>query len=255
MTDDASSEFKDRIALVTGASKGIGRACVQTLASKGAKVFFTYRNEDKSVRNLLAWGEASGASVFGLLADATDPDSYGRVRSCLIERAESRLDILVNNVGDPIRRSTFLESGADLWRQCFDLNVHTAVRATLTFLPLMMQSGAAVVVNVSSIAGTTTGAGDSLHYGAAKAALDTFTVGLAREMKGHPVRVVGVAPGIIDTSFHDRHSSPDRMQRLVEQTPLARAGTAEEVADVVAWLASDRSSYVSGAVVRITGGR
>ena len=250
---DACYDFTGRTALVTGGSKGIGRGCVEAFARGGAKVAFTYRREDGSVRDLLAWGQGHGFSVYGVQADAADAMSYGPLFDAVYTFTEGSLHILVNNVGDAISRSTFAASDDALWVNCLTLNFLSATRASRTFLPLLQKGPGAVIVNVSSIAGSTTGAGDSLHYGVSKAALDTFTVGLARELK--TVRVVGVAPSAIDTDFQVRHSSPERLRKIVDQVPIGRIGTVQEVVDVITFLASDRARYVSGTVVKISGGR
>jgi 3-oxoacyl-[acyl-carrier protein] reductase len=245
--------FAGKTVLVTGGSKGIGLACVRAFAEAGATVFYTFRDEDQSVAELKAW--AKGRDVAGCRSDATDAAAVTALVDGIGAATGGALDVLVNNVGDAVRRSSFADSDDALWTASLEVNLMSAVRMTRAFLPLLKASPAGVVVNMSSIAGTTTGAGDSLHYGVAKAALDTFTKGVAREMAGTPVRVVGVAPSAIDTDFQTRHSSPDRLQKIVDQTPLRRVGTAEEVAETVLFLASDKASYISGDTVMLTGGR
>lgn len=241
--------FSGKSVLVTGGSKGIGLACVTAFAEAGARVFFTYRKDDSSVAALAERG------VTGYPSDATDAKAVTALASDIAQATGGTLDVLVNNVGDAVRRSSFADSDDALWQASLDVNLMSAIRTTRAFLPLLKASATGVVVNMSSIAGTTTGAGDSLHYGVAKAALDTFTRGLAREMTGTQVRVVGVAPSAIDTDFQTRHSSPDRLQKIVDQTPLGRVGTAEEVAETVLFLASDKAGYISGDTVMLTGGR
>ncbi len=178
--DNERQDSAGRVALVTGGSKGIGRSCVQHLASDGAKVGFTCRKDDESVRSLLDWAQDAGLDAFKILSDASDTAAYDSLLKAVGERTRGKLDILINNVGDPIRRSSFANSDPQLWEQCLNLNLLSAVRTTLTFLPMLRKSSAAAIINISSMAGTTTGAGDSLHYGVSKAALETFTVGRAR---------------------------------------------------------------------------
>ena len=248
-------DFTDRLVLVTGGSKGIGRACVELFALGGADVLFTYRRKDNSVDVLLEWAGTTSGKVTGLRSDALVAKDRKTLHKFVEDREGGHLDILVNNVGDAIRRSSFEQSDEVLWQRSFDINLGTATSLTRAFLPMLKKSAGGVVVNISSIAGKTTGAGDSLHYGVSKAALDTFTVGLAREVKGTNLRIVGVAPSAIDTDFQVRHSSDNRLHKIIEQTPLGRIGTAKEVANVVGFLASDLASYISGVVVPITGGR
>ncbi|MBP9853714.1 MAG: SDR family oxidoreductase [Candidatus Omnitrophica bacterium] len=240
--------------LVTGGSKGIGREVVKKLASARNKVFFTFRKNDDAVKGLLSWGKKNKYFVQGVASDAVDPDSYP-VLFKNIQKETKSLDILVNNVGDVLRRSSFEESDEQLWNDAFQINVFSTLRATKIFLPLLKKSKSPVIVNVSSIAGRSSGAGDSLHYGVSKAAVDTLTVGWARELGKYGIRVVGVAPSAIDTDFQRKHSSPERLKKIIDQTPLGRIGTPEEVAEIIAFLCSERAAYISGDTVYITGGR
>ena len=237
-----------RQVLITGGSKGIGAACVKAFSSMGDVVFFTYRSRDESVDNLCRTSQATG-----IQSDATDAKAYPGLLNKILSTTES-LDVLVNNVGDAIRRSSFLESDDQLWEDALNINLLTALRATRSFMPLLQRRHGGVIINISSIAGTTTGAGDSLHYGVAKAALDTFTKGLAREMDSR-VRVCGVAPSAIDTDFQSRLSSPERVKKIIDQTPLGRIGEAEEVAKTVVFLSSTEASYISGDTILMSGGR
>lgn len=243
-----------RRVLVTGGSRGIGRACVTLFATCGARVAFTYRNDEQAAENLVLWARDRSFAVDAVRADAADLATYDRLADAVSSRLGG-LDILVNNVGDAIRRSTFAQSDDALWMDSLTVNLLSSVRATRALRSLLVASDAGVVVNISSIAATTTGAGDSLHYGVAKAALNTFTLGLAREFAGTPVRSVGVTPSAIDTDFQKRHSSTERLEKIVAQTPSGRIGTADEVAWTIALLASPRSAYINGAILPVTGGR
>lgn len=246
--------LRHRNVLVTGGSRGIGRACVKLFATCGAQVLFTYRNGREAADRLVSWAGEHGRSVFALQSDAADAASYDSLQASVAAQLGG-LDILVNNVGDAVRRSSFANSDDALWVDSLTINLLSAVRATRALRPLLVASDAGVVVNISSIAAITTGAGDSLHYGVAKAALNTFTIGLAKEFAGTAVRAVGVSPSAIDTDFQTRHSSAERLKAIVAQTPAARVGTAAEVAWAVALLASPRSAYINGAVLPVTGGR
>lgn len=245
-------DFTGKNVLVTGGSKGIGRAVVEGFAGLGARVFFTYRTQDDSVRSLIASGTAG--MIEGIASDATDPSSYASLRATMEKRVMA-LDVLMNNVGDAVRRSPFLESDDALWTETMNLNVLSAVRATKTVLPLLAKASTGVIVNMSSIAAHNGGTGDSLHYAVSKGALITLTRGLVHEVKGTPIRVVGVAPSAIDTDFQKKHSSAERRKKIIETTPLGRMGAPREVADVVVFLASDGASYITGETIFITGGR
>jgi 3-oxoacyl-[acyl-carrier protein] reductase len=246
-------DFAEKFILITGGSKGIGKACVQAFSERNASVIFTYRKYDQSVEELLDGGR--NKYVTALKYDAIDVASYAPLIQEIDKITEGKLDVLVNNVGDALKRSSFENSGMDLWQQSIDINLMTVVRSTYAFLPFLRASGNGVVVNISSIAGTTTGAGDSLHYGVTKAAVDVFTKGLAREMKDGKVRIVGVAPSAIDTDFQTRHSSAERLKTIVNQTPIGRIGTPEEVANMVLFVASSEASLISGETILMTGGR
>jgi 3-oxoacyl-[acyl-carrier protein] reductase len=246
-------DFSGRIALVTGASKGIGRAIVMGLASQGASVLFTYRTQDDSVKTLEAWAKENGAKVRSLQCDHVKESACDILRSA-IEKGDG-LDILINNVGDVLRRSSFEDSDDRLWEDAINVNVLSMVRSIRTSLPFLKKSGRACIVNVSSIAGISGGGGDSLHYATSKGAVNTFTKGLAKELTKIGIRVIGVAPSAIDTDFQTKHSSSERIERIVAGTPIGRIGTAEEVADVVVYLASNAASYISGETIRIAGGR
>ncbi len=247
-------DFSGKVVLVTGGSKGIGRACVQGFASLGAHVLFTYRKEDDSVRSLASWAESVRGSVEPIEHDATDAPGYARLAE-RITSSRGALDVLVNNVGDVIRRSSFFESDDELWQGTFDRNVLSMVRATRSLLPALCNSKSAAVVNVASIAGVSGGSGDSLHYASCKGVVITFTRGLVKELKGTSVRVNAVAPSAIDTDFQRVHSSQERVDRIVAGTPLGRIGTPEEVADAVVFLASEGASFIHGETIMITGGR
>ena len=247
------NKFRNKNILVTGGSKGIGRACVESFSAAGAKVIFTYRSDDDSLKTLLERYDRD--IMVGVQFNSLHYDSYPRFVDTVKDFVGNKLDVLVNNVGDPIRRSSFEESDDDLWNDCLSINLLTTIKATRLFLPMLRKSEKGVIVNISSIAGTTTGAGDSLHYGVAKSALDTFTRGLAREMTDGAIRVVGVAPSAIDTDFQTRHSDEDRLQKIVGQTPIGRIGTVNEVAETVLFLSSENASYISGDTLLMTGGR
>ncbi|OGL70613.1 hypothetical protein A3B32_03570 [Candidatus Uhrbacteria bacterium RIFCSPLOWO2_01_FULL_53_9] len=255
MLDNAilTNVFSNRTALVTGASKGIGRAVVMSLASQGAHVLFTYRTNDNSVVTLKEWARTKHVQVTGVLCDHTDAFSDADLRAAIVD--VGRLDILVNNVGDVVKRATFEESDDHLWRAAVEINLMAPVHITRLCLPWLARSDRAAIVNVSSIAGCHGGSGDSLHYASAKGALNIFTKGLAKELALKGIRVNGVAPSAIDTDFQTRHSSPERVARVVAGTPMGRMGTAQEVADVVVFLASDGASYISGETILIAGGR
>ncbi|MDO8435354.1 MAG: SDR family oxidoreductase [bacterium] len=247
-------DFSGKLVLITGGSKGIGRATVEAFATLGATTLFTYRTEDASVSELLWWAKEKGVLVRGVQCDSCNVGDYQKL-SAAVAAEGGKLDALINNVGDVVRRSSFESSDDDLWVQAITVNVLATVRATRILLPYVYAASNGVIVNISSIAAETTGAGDSLHYGVSKSAVNTFTKGLAKEMKGRAVRVVGVAPSAVDTDFQRKHSSEERLQKIIDQTPLGRMAEPEEVARVIVFLASPAASYISGETILVSGGR
>jgi len=171
----------------------------------------------------------------------------------IIKKKKKTLNILVNNVGDAVSRSSFVKSTDKLWSENFDLNLFSAVRTSRAFLKIFKKTKNMSIINIGSIAGKSGGYGDSIHYGASKAALHVFSKALARELNG--IRVNCVAPSAIDTDFQKRLSTKKRIKRIISESPIKRLGKTDEVADLVTFLASEKASYINGAVIFMTGGR
>lgn len=239
--------FKNKNILITGGSKGIGRKTAEIFLSLGAKVTITYRKDDNTVKSL----KKMGINCIKLDSLA---DSYTKNLSKFLAK-NKKLDILINNVGDAVKRTAFEVSDIQTWRKSFELNFFTTITTTFLALPYLKKSASGNIINISSIAAATTGAGDSLHYGVAKAAINSFTHGLAKELGQYNIRVNAVAPSIIDTDFQSRHSSKDRISKIISQTPLGKIGNVDEVAWPIIFLCSSYSSYISGECLYIDGGR
>jgi len=150
-----------------------------------------------------------------------------------------------------------MDSTDELWKKSIDLNLMSTVRSTLILSKKLTNSRSAVVVNISSIAGRAGGSGDSLHYGVAKGAVNVLTSGLAREFrkKKFNIRVIAIAPSIVDTDFQKRHSSKKRLKTIINQTPIKRIAQPEEIARLAFWLSLPESNYISGDTIYVTGGR
>ena len=251
MEIEKAFDFSGKNVVITGGTKGIGRSIVRSFVSLNANVFTTYRQEDKSVKTIK--NECDNNLELKRL-DATTSDAAIDLFNWLNSRV-NKIDVLINNVGDALKRSSFKNSNVALWKSCFAVNFFSTVDHCHKLFPLLNSANSSVIINVSSIAGKTSGAGDSLHYGVSKAALDYFTKGLAKEWGKYNIRVNGVAPSAIDTGFQKRLSSDKRIKKIIEQTPLGRIGTSGEVASVVVFLSSNLASYISGETVMITGGR
>jgi len=246
-------DLNGKVAIVTGGSSGIGRATALALANCGAAVCVNYhRNEagaDEAMKQILA----NGGKAITVQADVTkSPDV-----TALIERASSELGpivVLVNNAASLIERFRILELSEQRWDEVINLNLKSAFLCCKAVAPSMMERKTGTVINLSSIAGRNGGALGSIHYSAAKGGLITFTKGLAKELAPFGIRVNAVSPGVIDTPYHEQFSSPEMMKGYVNGIPLGRVGRAEEVAKVIAFLASDASSYLAGETIEINGG-
>lgn len=242
-----------RAALVTGAGVGIGRAIAESLAAAGAFVgVHCFRSRDDANRTLATIRQRGGDGVV-LPADLSDDNAAARLIDQFVEAA-TRLDILVNNAGSPIERRTIEDCPIDLWRQILDTNLTSAFVVTQQAIPHLKRSGHGVIVNNLSLSVQTGGANGAGPYAVAKGGLQVLTRTLAREL-APDVRVNAIMPGVIETRHHEVFSSPERMEQYRRETPLARNGTADEVASVVRFLVSDEARFVTGALIDINGGR
>jgi 3-oxoacyl-[acyl-carrier protein] reductase len=242
-----------KVALVTGASSGIGRAAVESLAAKGARVAINYHRNQAGAEAACAEIVNNGGSAIVVQADVTQSSAV----ESLVARTVSEfgpIDILVNNAGSLVERLRILELTEERWDEVIDLNLKSAFLCCRAVAASMMERKTGAIVNVSSIAGRTGGALGSIHYSAAKGGLITFTKGLAKEMAPHGVRVNAVSPGVIDTAFHQQFSTPEAMKNYVGMIPLGRVGTPAEVGEVICFLASDGASYLAGETIEINGG-
>lgn len=266
-------DFTDKVVLVTGASSGIGRATAEFFGKCGAKVAVSYLSNkdgaDAAVAAIekagLSLGAAAGSSGqteietksgsrgFAVQADVTKNADIDRMIS-EVEKNLGAIDILVNNAGSLVERLRTAELTEERWDEVFALNVKSAFFAAKAVIPKMLEKGSGVIVNVTSIAGRNGGALGSIHYSAAKGAMLTMTKGLAKEFASQGIHVNAVSPGVIDTPFHETFSTPEAMKNFANIIPKGRVGTSEEVARVIAFLASDASAYLCGETIEINGG-
>lgn len=246
-------DFTGKTVLVTGASSGIGRATAELFAECGANVAITYLRNEKGANEVVAKINEFGGKSMAIQADFSTNDA---VKST-VERVEAELgavDILVNNAGSLVERLRTLELTEERWDEVFALNSKSAFFAAQAVIPKMLEKGAGVIVNVTSIAGRNGGAPGSIHYSSAKAAILTMTKGLAKEFAKEGIRVNAVSPGVIDTPYHETFTTSEVMQNLRNTIPMGREGRPAEVASVIAFLASDAASYLCGETIEINGG-
>jgi 3-oxoacyl-[acyl-carrier protein] reductase len=242
-----------RVALVTGAGVGIGRATAIALARAGAAVGVHYHTSEEAARKTAETIQAEGGTAYLLPADLTVEAEANRVVDRLVEAA-GRLDILFNNAGSPLRMVPIEECPTELWRKIFDVNVTAAFFVTRRAIPHLRATGRGSVINNLSLSVQTGGSGGGGPYAAAKGALHVMTRTLARELAPQ-VRVNGIMPGVIATGHHQTFSTPAKMEDYRRQTPLGRNGEADDVAQVVLFLASDAARFMTGALLDINGGR
>jgi 3-oxoacyl-[acyl-carrier protein] reductase len=246
-------DLTGKVALITGASSGIGHATAVALANCGAAVALNFHRNEIGAELLRKQITAAGGKAVTIQADVTVASAV----ESLVQRATTELgpiDILVNNAGSLIERLKIVEMSEERWDQVIDLNLKSAFLCAKALAPSMIERKSGSIINLSSIAGRNGGALGSIHYSSAKGGLISFTKGLAKELAPHGVRVNAVSPGVIDTPYHEQFSSPEMMKNYVNAIPLGRVGTPEDVAKVIAFLASDAAGYLVGETIEVNGG-
>ncbi|MFI6466479.1 SDR family NAD(P)-dependent oxidoreductase [Streptomyces sp. NPDC050538] len=246
--------MKRLVTVVTGGSRGIGAATCRRLAEDGHDVVVGYLRDAEAAEEVAEAVRRTGARSVCVPGDTSVEADVERLFT-VAEKQLGPVTGLVNNAGvtGPFGRLTDTDP-AEL-RRVVEVNLLGALLCSRRAAQVMASRGNGVIVNVSSAAATLGSPGDYVHYAATKAAVDTLTLGLAKELGPDGIRVNAVAPGIIDTEIHGRSGDPDRPERLAASIPLRRAGQPEEVAAAIAWLMSPEASYATGTVVRVSGGR
>jgi len=245
--------LEGQVALITGASSGIGSATAEAMAKQGARVAVNYcKNRDGAERTVKAIAKL-GREAMAIRADVTrNPDVQSMAEA--VRDRWGRIDILVNNAGDLIARRTLADMNEDYWDQVMALNLKSAFLCVKAVWEEMAKRKSGCIINVTSIAGRNGGGPGAAAYAAAKGGLLTYTKGLARELAPHGIRVNAIAPGVIRTPYHERYSPPELFQKYVATIPLGRAGTSEEIAEVIVFLVSPAARYIIGETVEVNGG-
>jgi NAD(P)-dependent dehydrogenase (short-subunit alcohol dehydrogenase family) len=244
------------LTLITGGTRGIGAATALRLAADGHDLVLGYARDDTAAEECRLAVEDAGARCLVVRADVADPAGVEH----LFARAEERgrLTGVVNNAGATLHIGPLAETPVEVVRRTVDLNLTGALlvaRAAVRALGTSYGGRGGVIVNVSSGAATLGAPGEYVQYAAAKAGVDALTVGLAQEVAGEGIRVVGVAPGMVRTRIHEDAGDAGRLERVAPRVPLGRPGEPAEIADAIGWLMGDEASYVTGTTLRVAGGR
>jgi 3-oxoacyl-[acyl-carrier protein] reductase len=247
-------DLSKKVALVTGASSGIGAATSILLAELGARVAIGYHGNPEGAEQVRTKIVSAGGKAITVRADVTKADEIVSLAGAVTGQL-GPIDILINNAGSLMQRMRILEVKEESWDEIQDLNLKSAVLCSQAVAPSMIERKRGAIVNVSSIAGRNGGGPGASAYASAKGGLISFTKALAKELAPNGVRVNAVSPGVIDTPFHERFSTPEMMRNFAAAIPLGRVGTSMECANVIAFLASDAASYVVGETIEVNGGQ
>jgi 3-oxoacyl-[acyl-carrier protein] reductase len=247
-------DLTGRIALITGASSGIGAAAATLFAELGAQVAIGYHANQKGAEQVRDGVIHAGGKAIIIRADVRRSDEV-RAMVQAVSGQLGPIDILVNNAGSLIERMKIQVLTEERWDEVMDLNLKSAVICSQAVMASMMERRRGAIINVVSIAGRNGGGPGAGAYASAKGGLITFTKALAKELAPHGVRVNGVSPGVIDTPFHEVFSTPEMLRNFTAAIPLGRLGTAMECATAIAFLASDAASYIVGETVEVNGGQ
>jgi 3-oxoacyl-[acyl-carrier protein] reductase len=244
--------LKGKRALVTGGGRGIGRAIAEALSGAGADVFVHYNKSEGPANEFVKQAEKQGRKAYAAGGDLTDS---AQVKTLFdkVQKQWDSLDILVNNAGDLVQRSKIESFSDELLDYVMKLNFHSAVYVTRAAIPLLRKGKDASIINLSSVAAHHGGANGATIYSSTKAAIHTYTRGLAKEL-APDIRVNAIAPGVALTDFHRTHSTPDGLATIAANTPLKRLGVAEDHGAAVVFLCAKSGAFITGEVIEINGG-
>lgn len=244
--------FQGKVAVVTGGGRDIGRAVSLKLASSGARVALNYCNDAAAAERTLADIQAAGGQAILVQGDMTKPTDVEALFAAAADAFGPSVDVLVNVAGGIVARKTLEEMDAAFFDHVIALNLKSVFLATKAAAGRMGAGGA--IVNVASQAGRDGGGGGASAYATSKGAVMTFTRAMAKELGPRGIRVNAVCPGMISTTFHDTFTKPEIRTAVAAATPLKREGQAAEVAEAIAYLASEASGFLNGVNLDINGG-
>lgn len=246
------SQFKGKVAVVTGGARDIGRSISVKLAKEGAKVVVNYYNSESGANETIEEIRSFGGEAIAVKADVSNLNDIQNLKAKAVEAFGDKIDILVNNAGGLFARKTLQELDESFYDLVMNVNFKSTVFVMQAFEPLM--EGGASIINLSSLAARDGGGGGSSLYASSKGAVTTFTRAMAKELGPKGIRVNALCPGLIATKFHDDFTKDEIRTMVAGKTPVRREGKADEVADLVIYLASDNSSFITGSNFDINGG-
>jgi len=247
------TDLTGRSVLVTGASTGIGAATAVALAKAGADVGVNYCRSKDAAEKVAERVTKLGRKALLLECDVCDPDQVNAMVARFV-KTFGRIDILFANAGGLVKRSPLVRMPDILWHQVIALNLDSVfytVRAALG--PMIKAKCGNIIVN-SSVAARSGGGGGAVHYATAKGALVTFVKGLAKEVADKGIRVNGIAPGVVETPFHEKFTEPERMKQFRASIPIGKLGEVDDVSRAVIWLAGETGGFITGETIFIAGG-
>jgi NAD(P)-dependent dehydrogenase (short-subunit alcohol dehydrogenase family) len=246
-----------RVTIVTGGGRGIGAATALWLAKAGHDVVVNYCNDEAAAAQTVALAAAQGVRALAVKADISD-DHEVDLLFTVAARELGAITGLVNNAGVTAHIGDLVDTPVDIVRSVLDINLLGTIlcaRRAVQAMSVRTGGSGGAIVNVSSGAATLGSPHEYVHYAAAKAGVDAFTLGLAQEVAADGIRVNAVAPGTVRTGIHAAAGDPDRADRVGDLIPLGRPGEPPEIANAIGWLLSSEASYVTGAILRVAGGR
>ncbi|HCL16779.1 MAG TPA: short chain dehydrogenase [Pseudomonas sp.] len=246
-----------RVMLITGASRGIGAATARLAAQQGYALCLNYHQRADAANAVLEQVRGLGVTAIAIQADVADETQVLHMFEA-IDREFGRLDVLVNNAGMLEQQMRLEQMDAARWTRVLGANVigsFLCAREAIKRMSTRHGGRGGAIVNLSSVAARLGAPGEYIDYAAAKGAIDSMTLGLAKEVASEGIRVNAVRPGVIHTDIHAAGGEPDRVERVKASVPMGRGGQAEEIAEAILWLASEQASYTSGALLDVAGGR
>ena len=243
-------ELKNKTAIVTGGSKGIGKGIVEKLAESGCNVAFTYLSSKESAADIEKLSDKYNVKIKKYQSDASDFDQSNKLIENILDDFDT-YDILINNAGIT-KDNLILRMDEDSWKKVIDINLNSCFNLTKCAIREFMKKKEGVIINISSIVGVKGNAGQS-NYSASKAGINGFTKSIALELGSRNIRCNAIAPGFIETDMTNKGDGK-LLENWIESIPLKRAGNVEDIANLCVYLASDKGSYITGQIIKVDGG-